>query len=528
VFQLPNLYDHQKQGVKLLAQTNGVGALFFEPGLGKSATTLTYLAMLAASLDKPVKALVLAPKIATDTWVKQTEQWGVDEIEWSTNVLRGSVLERARTLANLGGNPFSTRTLSGMCAGAQPSEIKRPYQWSYNGGNASCGAANLAVVNLETFSQNRRVGNRSTAHYLREAAERYEADVLICDESHLLKAHNSNVQKLVSKIARNIPRRVLLTGTPMPLGYLDLYGQWNILRHDAFGESMLDGRGNLSWNKFSQRYAKWGGFENRQVVGYDHIEELQDIIGQNSAVARKSECLDLPPVTDAVLPFHLNNTEQRAYDAMLYELCVWLSDNQVVPASNKLSQLVRLRQLCSGFIANNQWVGTSKVDTIIEHATTTLAQENRICIFSYFVPELLAIVEGLKKKGENVELIYGETSQQTREKIRARFGDTTGSPQRQILVAQSQTISMSVNELVSACHVIYGSLSLRRDTWEQSRDRLNRIGQERPVTVWITQAADTVDEVIYANLVKRGAVEDGLLEWLDQQRQALTSNDAKC
>src|SRR3546814_9415310 len=72
-----------------------------------------------------------------------------------------------------------------------------------------------------------------------------------------------------------------------------------------------------------------------------------------------------------------------------------------------------------------------------------------------------------------------------------------------------RTMSLAVNELVTASHAVYASLSERRDDWVQSRDRLHRIGQKRPVTFWNVLVPKSVDEVIYqAHLVRENRSEE--------------------
>src|SRR3546814_18714505 len=71
-----------------------------------------------------------------------------------------------------------------------------------------------------------------------------------------------------------------------------------------------------------------------------------------------------------------------------------------------------------------------------------------------------------------------------------------------------RTMSLAVNELVTASHAVYASLSERRDDWVQSRDRLHRIGQKRPVTFWNGRVPKSVDEVIYQAHPVRENVED--------------------
>src|SRR5699024_6158314 len=93
---------------------------------------------------------------------------------------------------------------------------------------------------------------------------------------------------------------------------------------------------------------------------------------------------------------------------------------------------------------------------------------------------------------------------------RKRFG--SDDPSRLILVAQIQTMSMAVNELVTASHAVFGSLSQRRDDLIQAQDRIHRIGQTRPVTFWYALAPKTVDEVIMRSHRQRTDLEKAMLD----------------
>src|SRR3546814_13067942 len=89
--------------------------------------------------------------------------------------------------------------------------------------------------------------------------------------------------------------------------------------------------------------------------------------------------------------------------------------------------------------------------------------------------------------------ITGDTSPKERQALRERFGSEENV--RIVLIAQMRTMSLAVNELVTASHAVYASLSERRDDWVQSRDRLHRIGQKRPVTFWNVLVPKAVAEV---------------------------------
>lgn len=85
-----------------------------------------------------------------------------------------------------------------------------------------------------------------------------------------------------------------------------------------------------------------------------------------------------------------------------------------------------------------------------------------------------------------------------------------------IMVAQITTMSLSVNELITASHAVFGSLSLRRDDYIQGRDRLNRIGQTRPVTFWHLIAPGTVDDVILKSHREKTNLENAVLAHIQE------------
>jgi SNF2 family DNA or RNA helicase len=137
-------------------------------------------------------------------------------------------------------------------------------------------------------------------------------------------------------------------------------------------------------------------------------------------------------------------------------------------------------------------------------------------VFCYFTHEVHALAAALARKDTVVEVITGETANAERIAIRKRFGDLAAHPERTILVAQIKTISLAVNELVTASNAIFGSLSQQRDDWTQGRDRLHRIGQVWPVTFWYAVVRGTVDEVILNAHQNRLDLETQMLRYLKE------------
>jgi SNF2 family DNA or RNA helicase len=85
------------------------------------------------------------------------------------------------------------------------------------------------------------------------------------------------------------------------------------------------------------------------------------------------------------------------------------------------------------------------------------------------------------------------------------------------MVAQIKTMSLAVNELITASHAVFASLSYQRDDWIQAKDRLDRIGQTKPCTFWHAIAPGTVDGVILRSHRDRTNLEDAVLRHIQQR-----------
>jgi SNF2 family DNA or RNA helicase len=93
--------------------------------------------------------------------------------------------------------------------------------------------------------------------------------------------------------------------------------------------------------------------------------------------------------------------------------------------------------------------------------------------------------------------------------LRRRFG--SADKQRMVMVCQIRTMSLAVNELVTASHAVFATPPQQRDDLVQARDRLNRLGQTQPVTFWYAVAPKTVDEVVMTSHRHRTSLEQAML-----------------
>lgn len=551
----PPRFAHQKRGLAKLIACKGVGALLMEPGTGKTAVTLDYCSLLAlASRRGEARVLVIGPLAAVDQWALQAPKWVSPQVNVWAEALGGSAMQRVEALRSRGGKTVAKPTgVKGRGAGDSPRALHANRAWALtarrDGGELDRKAAAKAgpdvlgdgkprlvieAINLDTLSQRRQVGSKTMADVVLRAVTDFDPDLVVIDEMHKIKSVSSNASRLAGRIGRRVDRRIGLTGTVIPHSPLDVYGQWRFLDPKAFGRVQPSGERRVATFKhFKEDYAEMGGYMGHEVVGFKNLDRLEEIMGERSSVAIKAECLDLPDAVDTVLPVALSPKELKAYEDMRTKLQVEFREEDdmredagggggdAATAASRLVRMTRLRQITAGHLPDDEGqvreIGRSKAKTISSLIHDTLEDERRIVVFGTFTRELAALEEEIADKRTTVLRIDGSTKPEDRLAIRQRFG--SDDPGRIVIVAQIKTLSVAVNELITARNAIFASLPWQRDDIVQARDRLNRLGQRSVTTFWYALAPNTVDDLVFQAYQDRTDLEKTLMNHIYADRK---------
>lgn len=511
------LMQHQVDGVKFLDSVDGIGALLWEPGVGKTGATLAWIDKMAAKYGD-FRVLVIAPLTASDTWVLQAP--GFMDSAVKARMLQGttaSILTKMRRSVD-----WRRVTPAAISVDHKPTA-----KGLKHGGR-------VTILSMSAGAVSSYCTERPKTVAMLQAVRAYKPHLIVVDESHIIKAATSNISQAMYQLGQLVPHRIILTGTVNPHSPLDVYGQWRFLApwtfsseyNKPFTHSPLtmtrDQKISIKpwpWGRFEKRYGQAGGYKGKGVVGVDedNILDLHNRVAERSMVVLKKDALDLPPTQDIDVHVTLSAKERKAYDEMRRDLVTMLDSGEKIESPNVLAKIMKLRQIHAGFVRDTDLdqtfpIGDSLRKAMCEIVNVRLAGENRIVVFAYFKSEVAALVKALEQKGRTVEWVTGATKPKDRLAIRQRFGDVSGNPEQIVLVAQARTMSLSVNELITASHAVYGSMSERRDDWVQSRGRLDRNGQTKPVTFWNVFAQDTVGEVMLGTHKRRGDMEKALLD----------------
>lgn len=316
---------------------------------------------------------------------------------------------------------------------------------------------------------------------------------IILDEAHLIKNRTSRRSKFLLRIATLADYRYILTGTPIGNGQLEniwsLYCFLDPYLERGYPYSRIFGG---SYKKFEDRYCILNMYH--KPTSYIHVKELQDIINEHSYRVKKVDCLDLPDkLPDEVIKVDL--IEKNLYKRLATESAILEYE---ILADNPLSRLVKLRQLCSGYIKVDPQIGedvevkTEKIQ-VLEELIDGYEDDKKLVIFAEFKYSIKKIVDLLKKKKIKHVVLDGDQKDKT---IWRQFQT---DKKIRVIVCQYQTASAGI-DLFASDTIIYYEPTLRSNTLEQSRDRIHRTGQANKCSYIHLLTKGTVEVDIYRAL----------------------------
>jgi SNF2 family DNA or RNA helicase len=188
--------------------------------------------------------------------------------------------------------------------------------------------------------------------------------------------------------------------------------------------------------------------------------------------------------------------EQRKLYKDMKEKALAVLNGKMVTTMTVITQMMRLHQItCGHFKSDDGDVQTVKSRRLDELMDVLDEVEGKAIIWAHYRHDIETIVEEVSKKyGENsIVTYYGDTSSEDRQRAIKLIQDPE-SPTR-FLVGTPQTGGYGIT-LTGASTMIYYSNGYDLENRQQSEARIDRIGQEKPMTYIDIIAEDTIDEKI--------------------------------
>ena len=445
-------FAHQLKALEM-SWDKKVFAYFMEMGTGKSKVLIDNMSML---YDKGLinGALIIAPKGVYKNWF---------DSEIPTHL--PSHIEK-------------TMVLWESSAGkSKEKELNTLFKSSYD--------LHILIMNVEALSTKKG----------KQFAEKFlscHKTLMAIDESTTIKNPGAIRTKSIIDLGKDVKYKRILTGSPVTKSPLDLFTQCAFL--DPW---LLD---HQSYYSFKTRYAitkqiNVSGRMVQIVVGYRNLPELSEKIKPFSHRVLKDDCLDLPPKTYMKRTIQLTEEQRKVYKQMK-EIALATLNGKLTTTHNVITQLMRLHQITCGHFKSDdgqtQKIASNRLDELMDVLSE---MEGKAVIWAHYRYDIEVIVEAIKKEyGDNsVVTYYGDTSTDDRQKAIKLIQDPN-SPVR-FIVGTPQTGGYGIT-LTGASTMIYYSNGYDLEKRQQSEARIDRIGQEKPMTYIDIIAEGTVDEKI--------------------------------
>lgn len=452
---LPPLWKHQEAAIR------GAGnffALFFDPGTGKTRTTLEIWKVF----ESGGKAIIFAPLNVCRNWKDEIRATLGQKVAEATILVSGQTkAKKLKLLADF---------------------------------NASTDL--FLICNLEVL--------RSKEY--RALLTHSKADFIVLDESHNFKTPSSLQTKGLLELIRYLkPCNVyLLSGSPFPQGEMDMYTTFLLLKQtkDTF----------YVWRSkhFEDKNIRRRGTQNywpEYVVKPQARIEFQKLLARCSMTAKKDDVLlDLPPLLHEKVYCQLGPNQKRHYETMLeYLFCIDEQNNEL-NAANVLARTMRLQQIIGGFLGEVAIPDNQRL-TALDYAIKLAAGE-QFLIWTIFKPTYRAISNLLNDLDIPFGFLTGDESAEERYNNMNAFQ----CGELRALVAHPKAGGVGVNLTAASYSIHYlKSYNLVDDLQAEARNYRGGSEIHKRITRIDIIAEDTIDEEINAALLEKKKVQDFIL-----------------
>lgn len=473
---IPSMYKHQQIAVEKAREWNDI-ALLWEQGTGKTRGVIEIIRDKCNSEKRLLPTLILGPLAVIYNWQKELGYFTKipkDKIYVLTGDKRADRLKKFLTTSG-------TRDV-------------------------------IIITNYETLL---------SAEVLKQFLA-WKPELLVCDESHLLKNYKAIRSKNVLKIATLARSRIILTGTPILKNSMDIFMQYQILDGGkTFGKSFFV----FVATYFRDKNAAWKGssqyFPDYVPVKEKEQELTNKIYGKALRVLKK-DCLDLPPRIEQKVYVELNDAQKKLYSTMKKEYIAYITSKDVteqpaaIVAQLAVTRTLRLQQIVCGFATDDKGVEHDlgeipRLGVVRDLLETILPNDHKVIIWCSFKHDYKAIEKLIQEFKVGYVFITGE--QNAREKQTAVESFQNDDSVR-VCIANRRAGGTGIT-LTQASYSISYSRNFSLADELQSRDRNHRGGSqihEQIVKIDII-ARDTIDELIDEALTNKEDISKKILTW---------------
>lgn len=319
---------------------------------------------------------------------------------------------------------------------------------------------------------------------------------IIIDEGDEFRNSRTEKYKSLKRLIREDQRVWWMTGTPLPNGPTDAWAQAKIINPRAVPEYY--GHFQIQTMMKVTQY-KW--------VPRPEGTELAFKALQPAIRFKKSDCLDLPPVTTEDRQSELTKEQRDNFNQMKSRMAMETKGKKIL-AANAADQITKLRQVLAGVVKDpitEEYVEIAhepRFNLLLEAIKTANAK-------TYVVVPFKGIIRALARqltKHYSVGVLNGDVSAKERARIVTQFKTT---PDPHVLLCHPKVTSHGLNFVEADTLVLYAPI-YSNSQFQQVIERFNRPGQTRSMRI-IRIGAHPLEWDIYRAVDNRRTNQDNIL-----------------
>lgn len=360
--------------------------------------------------------------------------------------------------------------------------------------------ADVIVINYDILGKRVTKENGKTSLEIRlDGMKKKSFSLVIADEIHFLKNRKSIRSKSFKKLIHKVPSVIGLTGTLImnrPAELLNI-----LMLIERIKEIAPDDQYH---HYFFERYCnmKETNF-GMDISGASNIKELNRLLKECCyfQVSKRDALKELPPISENVVECEITN--KRAYKKADNDLLQFIEDKfkdqEKVDKAARAEFLVKLSTLKQLSLEGKEKFIKKWVEEWME-----ANEEEKLLVFASQSTILTKIAEEFKEG----LLITGGTTTKKRDEILQKFFSQKES---RVLFANIGCLGTGVDGLQKVCsNMAILELPPRPSDLVQVIGRLERSGQENPVTIQYLLSPETIDQDLWEMLKGKKDVTDML------------------
>lgn len=344
----------------------------------------------------------------------------------------------------------------------------------------STAAIPVPVINYDVLSQ---PSQSAVFDELIRMSEQNLFGKIIFDEATAIKNSNSSRGKNAYMLARRIPVRVTMTGTPYSKRLTDIFNQMKVLSPEILG---------ASWPAFYRHHVIMGGWQGKEVVGYRNESALEEKVSRHSFRVLLEDCTDMPGEVHSYRYCDLSVQQVKATKKLKKDLLAQMEDEDgatwVLTASNAMTQLLRFNQITSGHLEDKAAERTTlfKPNPKMKLLGSIIKDEIPECdkgvIWCAYRFDIVKVVEALEAAGIGCTTYYGQDKKAVRDENEDKF---LNDPECRFMVATASAGGKGLNWQVANWTIFY-SYNFNWEDHDQAAARIRRITQRKRMNfLWL-------------------------------------------